>query len=107
MVWCICSCIRKGSINSSTTTSTKNIGLSVNDGTNPVEGAIVTLTNITDGKTYTCNGTGSAGGCTISNVPYGVYSYGATCTGYENFESTGNYTVGDDSTTLTITMTKT
>lgn len=30
-----------------------------------------------------------------------------TCTGYENFESTGNYTVGDDSTTLTITMTKT
>lgn len=106
MAWCICSCIHKGSINSSII-STKNVGVSVSDGTGAVGGAVVTLTSVSDGKTYTCNGTGSAGGCTISNVPYGTYSYSATCTGYENFESTNNYIVGDESTTLTIAMTKT
>ena len=107
MVWCVCSCIHKGSINSSTTTTTKNVSVSVNNGTDPVEGAVVTLTDISTGKTYTGNGTGSAGGCTISNVPYGTYSYSATCTGYENFESTSNFTVNDESGALTITMVQT
>lgn len=47
--------------------------------------------------------TGSAGGCTISDVPEGTYSVVATATGYDEY--TGTLEVSEETTTLTITLT--
>ena len=66
------------------TPTTTNISVSVTDGTNAIENAVVLLTDTTDNtKTYTAT-SGSAGGCTLSNVEYGTYTVTATATGYEN-----------------------
>ena len=48
--------------------------------------------------------TGSAGGCTISNVPEGSYSVMASKTGYAVYS--GNITVNEENTTLNITLTE-
>ena len=50
------------------------------EGTNPVSNVDVVLED-TDGNQFTGK-TGSAGGCTISNVPEGSYSVMASKTGY-------------------------
>lgn len=61
------------------------------------------MKNITTQQEYTSTASGSAGGCTIKNVPYGEYSYTATSEGYNDFTSSNNLTVDGDET-LTITM---
>ena len=53
--------------------------MSVTDGTDPIEGATVTLID-SEEEEYTGT-TGSAGGCTIKDVPEGTYTVTATATG--------------------------
>ena len=48
--------------------------------------------------------TGSAGGCTIRNVPEGTYDVVASLNGYQEYE--GTFTVSEDSNTLNITLTE-
>lgn len=91
----------KGSIIPSTPTVTRNISVSTTNGTDPVSNVDVTLEDA-DGNQFTGK-TGSAGGCTISNVPEGSYTVMASKTGYTVY--TGNITVGEENTTLTITLT--
>lgn len=78
-----------------------NISCSVTDGTDPVENVDVILEDA-DETQYTGK-TGSAGGCTITNVPEGTYNVVATATGYNEY--TGTITVDENNTTLTITLT--
>ena len=93
----------KGSINppSPTPTSRYNISVSVSDGTDPLENVSVTLTGA-DSNEYTGK-TGSAGGCTINNVPEGSYNVTASKAGYIDYIGTLNVSKNDN---LTITMTK-
>lgn len=71
----------------------------------PVEGAVVTLTDSTDdSKTYTGT-TGSAGGCNITNVPAGTYVVTAVATGMEDYTASDDLTITDEDVTLEIEMT--
>lgn len=94
----------KGSITPPTPTpaTTYNISVSVSDGTDPLQNVDVTLTDTEDNE-YTGK-TGSAGGCTISNVPEGTYNVTATKTGYNDY--TGTITVNEETTSLSISMTE-
>ena len=80
---------------------TVNVSVSVSDGNDPIENADVILEDAEETQ-YTGK-TGSAGGCTISNVPEGTYSVVATATGYTEY--TGTMEVSEDNKTLTITLT--
>ncbi len=91
----------KGSIIPSTPKVTRNISVSVTDGTTGI-GSVDVVLEDADENQYTGK-TGSAGGCTISNVPEGTYSVAASATGYNVY--TGNITVSEENTTLTITLT--
>ena len=91
----------KGSIIPSTPTVTRNISVSVTDGTTGI-GSVDVVLEDADENQYTGK-TGSAGGCTISNVPEGSYTVMASKMGYTVY--TGNITVGEENTTLTITLT--
>ena len=79
----------------------RNISVSVNDGTNPV-GSVDVILEDADKNQYTGK-TGSAGGCTIKDVPDGSYTVVANATGY--VEYAGTLTVSESSTTLSITLT--
>ena len=91
----------KGSITppGQTPATTYNISVSVSDGTDPLENVDVTLSDTEN--TYTGK-TGSAGGCTISNVPEGTYNVTANKAGYKEYVATVN--VSENNTNLTITM---
>lgn len=78
--------------------------MNVTNGTVPIEGAIVTLTNNSTSKEYACSGTGSAGGCTISNVPIGTYTVTATATNYQTLTKE-NVAVNEESGILNIVLT--
>ena len=93
----------KGSITppGPTPATTYNIRVSVSDGTDPLENVDVTLSDTENNYT---GKTGSAGGCTISNVPEGTYNVTATKTGYNEY--TGTITVNEETTSLTISMTE-
>lgn len=92
----------KGSINSST-----KVNISVNvtsTGDNaPVGNVDVTLTNTSTNNDYTGK-TGSAGGCTINNVPTGNYNVVASATGYHEYNRT--LTVDENTKKLNIKLTK-
>lgn len=80
------------------------VSVTVIDGENGIGNVSVVLSQDGSEDTYTCpNGTGGAGGCTISNVPYGEYDVTATCDGYVTEETT--VTVNDASVNLEITLT--
>lgn len=80
------------------------ISITVNDGTDAVQGAKVTFTDTTDStKTFESGNSGSAGGCTVS-CPAGTYAVTATCTGYEEYTHESNVTVSENDT-LTISLT--
>lgn len=88
------------------TPTTVNISATVtSDGTTPIQGATVTLTDTTDSsKTFTGT-SGSAGGCTLSNVPLGTYTVTAECEGYENYTASEDLTVTEETDSLAIQMT--
>ena len=80
---------------------TVDISVSVSDGENPVEGAIVTI-----GGKSCANGTGSSGGCTVKDVEVGDgVAVSVTCEGYEDYTATEDIT--SETTTLSITLTAT
>ena len=82
---------------SPTPTETVDIAVTVDNGTNPVQGASVTI----GGKTGT---TGSQGGCTVSKVEIGEdVAVSVTCAGYEDYADT--ITVTEETITLSITLT--
>ena len=78
-----------------TTPETRDIAISVNDGTDPIEGATVTVGS----KTGT---TGSAGGCTIKDVTDGTVSVEVSATGYVT--KTESITVSSSDTSFTISL---
>lgn len=75
---------------------TRNLTFTVNDGTDPVEGATVAIGDIT-------GTTGSAGGCSLNGVAEGEKTVTVTAEGFENYS--GTITVASDSTSFTISLT--
>lgn len=83
------------------TPETVDIAVTVTDGKDPVQGAIVTI-----GTKSCANGTGAAGGCTVSGVEVGTgVAVTVTCEGYEDYSATEDITT--ETTTLSITLTET
>lgn len=81
---------------------TAEVTVTVTDGANPLEGAVVTFTDYNDtGVTFT--GTTNASGQTVIEVPLEKYDVSATCTGYVDYEHPSQVTVSGD-TTLAIAM---
>lgn len=80
----------------------RNITVSVTDGESPVNGASVSL--LKNDETIVSGTTGSAGGCTLSNVPLDNYAVLVTATGYDDYEST--ISVTSETSSLTVTMVK-
>ena len=79
-----------------------DISVSVSDGTDPIQGVAVTLTDVTD-ETKTYTGTsGSAGGCTLNDVALGEYTVSATKEGYSEY--TDSLTVTEETDSLEIEM---
>lgn len=74
---------------------TRDISITVNDGTDPIEGATVTVGS----KTGT---TGSAGGCTIKDVTDGAVSVEVSATGYVT--KTESITVSSSDTSFIISL---
>lgn len=85
---------------------TSTITVSVkDDSNNGVEGAKVTLTS--GGDTYSSNDTGSAGGSSIKDVPYGIYTVNVTVPeGYTALATYDDLTVNSTATTLNVTVNK-
>ncbi len=77
-----------------------DISVTVTDGKDPIESVSVTLT--ANESTVSTGNTGSAGGCTLSNVPLGSYTVTASKTGYTEYTDT--LTITKETTTLAITM---
>lgn len=75
---------------------TRDLSFTITDGTDPIEGATVTIGD----KTGT---TGSAGGCSISGVEEGSVSVEVAATGYTT--KTETITVDETHTSFTISLT--
>lgn len=73
----------------------RNINFIINDGTNAIQGASVTLGEIT-------RTTGSQGGCTLQNVTDGEHTVTVTADGYTTKNET--ITVSKSNTTFTISL---
>ena len=81
---------------------TAEVTVTVTDGTDPLEGAVVTFTDYNDvGVTFTA--TTDSSGETVIEVPLEKYDVTATCTGYVDYEHPSQVTVSED-TTLSIAM---
>ena len=77
------------------TTSTRDVNFVINDGTDAIQGAVVSIDEIT-------GTTGSAGGCTLHNVTDGENSVTVTAEGYKT--KTETITVSESNTTFTISL---
>ena len=77
------------------TPATRNVNFIINDGTDAIQGATVTIGEIT-------GTTGSAGGCTLQNVTDGENSVTVTAEGYTS--KTETITVSENETTFTISL---
>lgn len=75
---------------------TRNISFTINDGTDAIEGASVTIGETT--KT-----TGSAGGCTFNDIEEGNVSVTVSAEGYTT--KTESITVDETHTSFTISLT--
>ena len=75
---------------------THELSFTVNEGTDPIQGATVTI----EGKTGT---TGSAGGCTIEGILEGSHTVTVTADGYT--DATETITVDAEHTSFTISLT--
>ena len=72
------------------------MSFTVDDGTDPVQGAVVTI----EGKTGT---TGSAGGCTIESILEGSHTVAVAADGFEDYSDTISVTSDDTSFTISLT----
>lgn len=77
------------------TPTTRNVNFVINDGTDAIQGATVTIGEIT-------GTTGSAGGCTLQGVADGENSVTVTAEGYTS--KTETITVSENDTTFTISL---
>ncbi|MCR5027005.1 MAG: carboxypeptidase-like regulatory domain-containing protein [Methanobrevibacter sp.] len=93
-------------VNALTAAKKGKVNISVkDDNEDGVAGATVTLTSGSD--VFTSGETGSAGGSSINNVPYGVYSVAVTAPeGYNTLASYDDVTVNSDTTSLNLTVNK-
>lgn len=81
---------------------TAKVTVTVTDGTDPLEGAVVTFTDYNDtGVAFT--GTTDSSGETVIEVPLEKYDVTATCDNYVDYEHPSQVTVSED-TTLAIAM---
>lgn len=73
-----------------------------------VAGAKVTLTDKTDSTvTFTTSNTGSSGGATLQNVPYGTYAVSVDAPeGYTALESYDDFVVDSETETLDVSVDK-
>ena len=78
------------------TPATQNISFTINDGTDPIEGASVVIDETT--KT-----TGSAGGCSFNDIAEGSVSVTVSAEGYNS--KTETITVSSENTSFTISLT--
>ena len=74
---------------------TRNINFIINDGTSAVQGASVSIGDIT-------GTTGSQGGCTLQNVSDGEHSVTVTADGF--ISKTETITVSESDTSFTISL---
>ena len=74
---------------------TRNINFIINDGTSAVQGASVSIGDIT-------GTTGSQGGCTLQNVSDGEHSVTVTADGF--ISKTKTITVSESDTSFTISL---
>ncbi len=79
------------------------VSVTVTDGENGIGNVDVVLSQDGNETTYTGK-TGGAGGCNVTDVPYGAYSVTATCDGYTTAETT--VTVDAETVELEITLTQ-
>lgn len=93
-------------VNAISASKTGKVNISVKDDNGDgVGSAVVTLTSGTD--TFTSGETGSAGGASINNVPYGVYTVAINAPeGYTALVSYDNVTVNSDTISLNLTVNK-
>lgn len=73
-----------------------DLSFTINDGTNPIESATVTIGDVT-------GTTGSSGGCTLKDIEEGSQSVTVTKTGYVT--KTESIVVSEDNTSFTISLT--
>lgn len=78
------------------TPTTRNISFTINDGTDPIEGASVVI----DGTTKT---TGSAGGCSFNDIADGTVSVEISKEGFVT--KTEEITVSEENTSFIISLT--
>lgn len=78
------------------TLTIRDISITVDDGTDPVEGATVSIGTIT-------GTTGSAGGCTLRDVPDGEQTIEVVADGFGDYEDT--ITVSESNESFTISLT--
>lgn len=76
-----------------------DVKVTVTDGENPIESASVVITD----TEFTAT-TGSAGGCTIRNVPLGEYTIEASKDGYINGLEDLTVTAGENPITITLEL---
>lgn len=74
---------------------TFDLSFVVDDGTDAVEGATVTIGEVT-------GTTGKAGGCTLKNIPVGTQSVTVEATGFTT--KTESITVDENHTTFTVSL---
>ena len=82
-------------------TETVDIAVTVTDNSTnePIEGAIVTIGDVT-----CTNGTGSAGGCTLKDIAIGEgVNVTVTAEGYESYSATEDITASTTSMTIKLT----
>ena len=84
-------------------TPKRNISVSISDGTDPVSGATVTLSKNDD--VVATGTTGSAGGCTLSNVEDGSYTIKVVKDGFVDYTDT--VTTSEDNASIVIELTAT
>lgn len=78
------------------TPATQDISFIINDGTNPIQNATVTIGE-------TSKTTGTAGGCSFTGIEEGTVSVEVTAEGY--VDKTESITVDEDHTSFTISLT--
>lgn len=78
------------------TPSTHDVSFIITDGENPIQGATVTIGEIT-------GTTGSAGGCTLRNVTGGEHTVSVVADGYESYSD--DITVDETHISLTLELT--
>lgn len=87
--------------NESQTIEKRNISVTVTGGENPVQGATVEL--VQNGETVASSTTGSAGGCTLTNVEDGSYVINVTKEGFEIYSESVTTSVDNDELSIELT----